>query len=141
MSKYKHWWFPNVARALKAYPALIAQKDALQRQKIIAKYSPDPRAGGSTRATENAALKDLPPGEAAIVDAISSALDEISRRRDGDEIIRLIDLVYFRQTHTLQGAALSLAMSERTAQRKNGDFIQLTAKKLGYLPHNGVSRP
>ena len=133
MSQYKHWWFPNVARALKAYPALIAQKDAIRRQNIIAKYSNEPRAGGSSRQTENIALKDLPPGEAAIVDAISSALDEISRRKDGDDIIRLIDLVYFRKSHTLQGAAMALAMSEITAKRKNGDFIRLTAKKLGYL--------
>lgn len=133
MSTYKHWWHPNVARALKAYPALIAKKDELRKQNIIAKYSPDPRAGGTSRATENIALKDLPPAEAALVDAISSALEEVSRRKDGDEIIRLIDLVYFRGTHTLYGAAAALNMTEVTAKRKNGDFIRTAAKKLGYL--------
>ena len=133
MSHYKHWWYPNISRALKAYPSLIAKKDELRKQNIIAKYSPDPRAGGTSRATENIALKDLPPAEAALVDAIESALDEISRRRDGEYIVRLIDLVSFRQTHTIQGAAAVLNMSEKTARRRHGDFIILTARKLGYM--------
>lgn len=133
MSKYRNWWYPNIARSLKAYPSLILKKDEIRRNCITAKYSGEPTGGGATRATEDIALRDLPPAEAAIVDAIESALDEISRRRDGDCIIRLIDLIYFRQSHTLQGAAMALNMSERTAQRKHGDFIVLTAKKLGYF--------
>lgn len=133
MSSYRHWWTPNVARALKEYPRLIAKKDELRKTALIAKYSTDPRNKNATRSTENIALKDLPPAEAATVDAISSALDEISRRRDGDEIIRLVDLVHFRRSHTLYGAAMVLNMSEITAKRKNGDFIKLVAKKLGYM--------
>ena len=133
MSSYRHWWTPNVARALKEFPALIAKKDELRKTSIIAKYSSDPWSGTAQRTTENIALTDLPPAEAALVDAIESALDEISRRRDGDEILRLIDLVHFRRSHTLYGAAVALNMSEITAKRKNGDFIRLVAKKLGYL--------
>ena len=133
MSSYRHWWQPNVARALKEYPALIAKKDEIRRIALIAKYSADPRSGNASRSTENIALKDLPPAEAALVDAIDGALEEISRRRDGDEIIRLIDLVHFRRSHTLYGAAMVLNMSEITAKRKNGDFIRLVAKRLGYL--------
>ena len=133
MSRYKHWWYPNVARALKAYPALILKKDEIRRNSIIAKYSSDPRAGGATRSTEDVALRDLPPGEAAIVDAIEAALDEVSRRRDGFEVVRLVDLVYFRRSHTIQGAAMVTNLTEITARRKLGDFINLVAKKLCYL--------
>ncbi len=133
MSHYRHWWYPNISRALKAYPSLIAKKDEIQRLNIIAKYSGEPSGGGASRSTEEIAIRDLPPAEAALVDAIGSALDEISRRRDGDYIVRLIDLVYFRQTHTIQGAAAVLNMSEKTARRRHGDFIILTARKLGYL--------
>lgn len=133
MSRYKHWWYPNVARALKAYPALILKKDEIRRNSIIAKYSSDPRAGGATRSTEDVALRDLPPGEAAIVDAIAAALDEVSRRRDGFEVVRLVDLVYFRRSHTIQGAAIATNLTEITARRKLGDFINLVAKKLCYL--------
>ena len=140
MSRYKYWWYPNIARALKAYPGLIAKKDDIQRQNIIARYSAEPSGVGASRSTEDIALRDLPPAEAALVDAISSALDEASHRRDGEYIVRLIDLVYFRQTHTIQGAATALHMTEKTARRKHGDFITTTAKKLGYLK-NGQSRP
>lgn len=133
MSHYRHWWYPNISRALKAYPSLIAKKDDIQRCNIIAKYSGEPSGGGASRSTEEIAIRDLPPAEASLVDAISSALDEVSRRRDGDYIVRLIDLVYFRQTHTIQGAAAVLHMSEKTARRRHGDFIILTARKLGYL--------
>lgn len=133
MSKYRHWWYPNIARELRAYPALLAKKDALRGQTVTAKYSPDPKGGGASRSTENIALKDLPPREAASVDAISSALDEVARRKDGGDIIKLVDMVYFRRSHTIQGAALTLSMTEITAKRKNGDFITLVAKKLGYL--------
>lgn len=133
MSRYRHWWYPNIARELKAYPALLAKKDALRGQTVIAKYSPDPKGGGASRSTENIALKDLPPREAASVDAISSALDEVARRKDGGDIIKLVDMVYFRGSHTIQGAAIALNMTEITARRKNGDFITSVAKKLGYL--------
>lgn len=134
MSRYKHWWYPNIARALKEYPQLVLKKDELRKNLITAKYSPEPRGGSAARSTENVALKDLPPAEAALVDAIDSALDEISRRKDGIEIVRLVDLVYFRRSHTIQGAAMVTNLSEVTARRKLGDFITLVAKKLCYLP-------
>lgn len=40
-------------------------------------------------------------------------------------------MVFFEQTHTLQGAALALNVSYGTAKNWHNDFIKLTAKKYG----------
>ena len=52
---------------------------------------------------------------------------------DGAERIRLIDLVLWKRTHTLQGAALACYVSERTAQEWHRQFIRLVGQKRGLL--------
>ena len=66
--------------------------------------------------------------------AVSRALEETSTLPGGADRRRLIDLVFFAQTHTLEGAAQQLHCSVRTARRWHTDFIRLVAKKYGLLP-------
>ena len=65
--------------------------------------------------------------------AVKAAIEETEQLADGAERIRLIDLVLWKRTHTLQGAALACYVSERTAQEWHRQFIRLVGQKRGLL--------
>lgn len=74
-------------------------------------------------------------------EAIEIAIRETGQLIDGAERIKLIDLIYWRRTHTLQGAALAVHVSERTAQEWHRKFIRLVAQKRGLLRKDCVKKP
>ena len=63
--------------------------------------------------------------------AVSAAVRETEARENGQARLAIIQMMYFRNTHTLQGAADIVHVSSRTARRWNWDFIMLTAKHMG----------
>ena len=65
--------------------------------------------------------------------AVKAAIEETEQLADGAERLRLIDLVLWKRTHTLQGAALACYVSERTAQEWHRQFIRLVGQKRGLL--------
>lgn len=65
--------------------------------------------------------------------AVEAAVKETEQLADGGERLRLIDLVLWNRTHTLQGAALACYVSERTAQEWHRQFIRLVGQKRGLL--------
>ena len=50
---------------------------------------------------------------------------------DGAERMALVDMIFWRRSHTLTGAAGVCHVSERTAQRWHADFIWLVAREFG----------
>lgn len=65
--------------------------------------------------------------------AVEAAIKETEQLADGGERLRLIDLVLWKRTHTLQGAAPACYVSERTAQEWHRQFIRLVGQKRGLL--------
>lgn len=65
--------------------------------------------------------------------AVEDAIAETEQLIDGAERLRLIDLVLWKRTHTLQGAAMAVYVSERTAQEWHRQFIRLVGQKRGLL--------
>ena len=65
--------------------------------------------------------------------AVEAAISDTEQLIDGSERLRLIDLVLWKRTHTLQGAALACYVSERTAQEWHRQFIRLVGQKRGLL--------
>jgi hypothetical protein len=65
--------------------------------------------------------------------AVEEAIAETEQLVDGVERLRLIDLVLWKRTHTLQGAAMAVYVSERTAQEWHRQFIRLVGQKRGLL--------
>jgi hypothetical protein len=65
--------------------------------------------------------------------AVEEAIAETEQFVDGAERLRLIDLVLWKRTHTLQGAAMAVYVSERTAQEWHRQFIRLVGQKRGLL--------
>lgn len=132
MSKYRHWWRPNVERALRVYPYLKAAKQAAQAQSVTPSYSGMPRGGGTSRSTENAALRHFSPQEEKLLDAVDRAIAEISRHRDGAEVLNIVKMVDFDRRYTVEGAAMALYMHRVTASEKRTRFIDLVGKYMDF---------
>ncbi len=132
MSKYRHWWRPNVERALRVYPYLKAAKQAAQEQSITPSYTGMPRGGGISRTTENAATRHFSAQEEKILDAVDRAIAEVSKHRDGQEVLRIVEMVDFKRSHTLEGAAMALFMHRVTASDKRTRFVDLVGKYMDF---------
>lgn len=123
-------WRDQARRAAQAYPRLHEALTELHRMSVTPRMSGMPSGGGSGRAVEDAALRQLPPDEQIAHDAVEHALRMQELFRTAVKRRRLVELVYWRRTHTVFGAGVELGVSEETAKRWNSDFLLCVA---GYL--------
>lgn len=65
--------------------------------------------------------------------AVEAAIEQTNAYPDGRERLTLVSLVFWKRTHTLEGAAMAVNVSDRTARRWHTDFIRLVAKEYGLL--------
>lgn len=82
--------------------------------------------------------KKKPPGdrtdkESRLVDIVDRTLAEIERMRDGRHRVQLIRMTYFDRSHTLYGAAMTIPVSKRQAEKWSSQFMNLLSYKLGLL--------
>lgn len=63
--------------------------------------------------------------------AIESAIEETNRLVDGADRMKVVELVFFKETHTLAGSAVHVPCSIDTAQKYHADFIRLVGEKRG----------
>lgn len=133
MSKPRELWWGYVKNVVRTYPELEQELKELRRTKVTPNYNATGGSGGPSKTTENAALRELEPKKQQRFDAVAAALRKTRRLRDGSSRCRLIDLVYFRKSHTLQGAADSCHVSFGTAKIWNQNFLRLVASELDLL--------
>lgn len=65
--------------------------------------------------------------------AVRKAVNETRAMQDGEERLKFIRLVFWDKTHTLEGAAMAVNCSDRTARRWHTDFIKCVARNYGLL--------
>ena len=65
--------------------------------------------------------------------AVQRALEQTVQMDNGKERLRVVDLVFLKQTHTLEGAALMVPCSYMTAKRWVQQFIKAVARNFGLL--------
>ena len=86
------------------------------------------------------ALRDYPKakqrGDPTITDAVDTALAMQKEYYNGDDRLRMVDMVYFRQTHTLVGASVECGYSIETVKKWNLEVI--TAVYVGLLKGQGA---
>lgn len=131
----RYGWWSYAKYMARNYPNLCEELRQLQSTSTTANYSGEPRAGSDTsRGTESAALRQLSPVKQKEHDSVEHAL-EIARGKPGNGRLRtsLVDLVFFRQTHTLEGAAQRLHISYGTAKNYAHDFLCDIARFYGML--------
>lgn len=63
--------------------------------------------------------------------AIEETIEETLKLVDGKDRVKVIDLVFFKGTLTLTGAAMKIPCSFDTAQKYHADFIRLLGEKRG----------
>lgn len=63
--------------------------------------------------------------------AVKDAIEQTKSLSDGTERLKLIDLVFWKQSHTLFGASYQCNISYETAVKWHGDFIKAVGKNLG----------
>ena len=119
---------------LKAYPELCAKLQQLKEQHITVSYEPSGGGkGGISRPTERAALAELRGTEGKEYNAVRQAIEYTSKLRNGAERNALIDMVFFKKSHSLEGAAMALFVSYSTAKKWHKEFILAVADFYGLL--------
>ena len=110
MSKPRYDWWSYVKGMIRRYPELRRRYGALREGRLTADYSGMPRGGGDGRAVETT-----------------------EHYRNGQERLKVIELVLWKKTHNLQGAALQIPCHVDTAKVWHGDFIRLVASYYGLM--------
>ena len=133
MRRYRDNWRSYATNAMRDYLRYKAVEKEAHSQKITAQYNKG-RAGGSgaSRTTETAALRSgLTRQQERELDAVERAVRSTRRGPDGKLRVKVVEMVYFRGTHTIEGAAQSVHVSYSTAWRWTDNFIRLVGQNLG----------
>ena len=131
MSKPREKWWSYVKNMIRNYPELKLKYEALHEPSLSINLTGLPTAHNPTSSVERVALRELNPTEQKEYDAVTEAINVTKRMYCSAERLKIIELLYFRQTHTLEGAAMQAHVSIPTAKRWNGAFIYLVAEKYG----------
>ena len=133
MSKPRYRWWGFVRRMIRDYPSLKKDLADLHSQSVTADYSGMPKGGGTGRGVESIALKQLPPDDQQVYDAVTRAVTVTQLRPDGKERMALITMMYWsKKCLTAKASASCLHIAEITAKRWHGDFVTLVAKCYGF---------
>lgn len=133
MSKPRYGWWPYVKNMIRRYPALKEAHDELRKQKLTASYNAQIVYKGPGRPVERSATRSMGKTMQKEFEAVRGAVEALEMMPEGERRIALIDLVYWRKSHTLHGAAIKCHVSYRTARRWHTEFIYLVAEKYGFF--------
>lgn len=89
-------------------------------------------SGPPSSPVERCVIHDLPPREQRRFDAVDSAIRRTQERHPADckPRLEIIELVYFKGTHTLAGAAIKVGCHPNTASAWQAEFIRMVAQEL-----------
>lgn len=132
MSKARYNWWGYVQNMIRDYPRYCAKLDVLHQQTVTANYSGMP-GGGTSRATEKTALRELSTPEQRQYDSVRRAVEKTAKMHDGKPMLELVSMVYWKRSHTVNGAAIALNVSYTTANRWKRMFIYSVAEFYGLI--------
>ena len=66
-------------------------------------------------------------------DTVRKAVEQTKTMIDGKNRIQVISMTLWKRTHTVDGSAIALHLSERTAQRYRWQFVALVGMHYGFL--------
>ena len=134
MSKPRYGWWSYAKYMARNYPILCRELEDKQSISTTSNYSSSHRGSGEARGTEAAARRQLSPVKMREYEAVRKAV-EASRSVPGNGHLRvkLVEMVYFKRTHTLGGVCHALHISYGTAKNYNNEFLCGVAKNFGLL--------
>ena len=119
-------------KVIRLYPTRKKEYEQLHEQSITANLSGMPGGGGVSRSVEGIALRELPYNKQREYDAVNKALEVTRKLPNGDQRIKIIDLVYWKRSHTLDGAGYKVGYASTTTRQINAEFVRLVGKLYGY---------
>lgn len=135
MSKPRYRWWGYVRNVIRAYPELKKEYESIHEQSVTANISGMPGTSGVSRGTENIATRELTKTKQKEYDAVTKAIEITGRLPNGKQVLRIIELVYWKRTHTVEGAAMKSGYSVDRGKQLHGDFIRLVAKNYGLMEY------
>lgn len=133
VSKPRYDWWPYVKGMIRRYPELAREYEDLHSQAVTQAYTGMPGGGGDGRAMESVAIRELPGIHQREYEAVRRAIAATERYPNGRSRLKVVKLVLWDRSHTLEGAALAVPCSIATAKRWHGEFITLVASYYGLL--------
>ncbi len=118
---------------IRRWPALKELHNDLHAVSGIANYTGMPGNPNPARSTEDIAVRDLPGTARREYEAVRRTIAATERYKNGRDRLKIIKLVYWDKTHTLEGAALSVPCSIQTAWKWNQEFIRMVASHFGLM--------
>lgn len=132
MSKPRYRWWGYVKNIIRAYPEMEKRLQEIKEPTITANTSGSSGCGkGVSRAVESAALRELPREEQREYEAVRQAVLITQQMRTGRDRLKLIELCYWKKSHTLEGAADKIHISYDTARNYQWEFIMQVAYQKG----------
>ena len=131
MSRPRYYWWSYIKAVIRHYPQLCQEWEELKTVSASANYDAVGHGSGISKPTEQVALKLLPRVKQQEFDAVREALQETEKMPDGRPKLELIRLVYWKKSHTVDGAGYAIGISSRTARRWHANFVYLVAEKYG----------
>lgn len=133
MSKPRYPWWGYVRNMIKAYPDRKREHEELHRQSLTAQINGMPGGGGASRSTENIAVRELPFTKQREYEAVKRAIETTQNFPNGKQRMKIIDLVYWKKSHTVEGAAMKAGYSPDRGKQLHGEFVRLVAKYYGLM--------
>ena len=134
MSKPRYIWWPYVKSAIRLYPDRKKYLEDMDGIQITASLTGMPRSGGTSRKTEDCAMRQrLSDTVQREYDAVCAAIQATERYKNGRDRLEVVRMVLWDRTHTIAGAALTIPVDERAAKGWHSDFIRCVADKMGML--------
>ena len=118
---------------IRAYPELERRATEQPTGSLTAKYGPTAPSGGEGRPVEGVAVKRLSGRDMAEYEAVRAAIRDTAKLPNGEMRLRIIELVYWKRSHTLTGAGYAVGYAERQTRKFHGEFIRTVAFHLGLL--------
>ena len=137
MSKPRHPWWGYIRNVIRAYPARKREYEQLHEQSVTANMTGMPGGGDVSRGTEDIAIRELPYTRQREYEAVKRAIDATWRLHNGRERLKIIELVYWKKSHTLDGAALAVGYGYDRARQMHGEFVRLVAANYGLMDNEG----
>ena len=134
MSKPRYGWWSYAKYMARNYPNLCLELKDKQSISTTSNYSSSHRGSGEARGTESAAMRQLSQVKMREYEAVRKAVEAAGAvPGNGYLRVKLVEMVYFKRTHTLEGVCQVLHISYGTAKNYNHDFLCCVAKNFGLL--------
>lgn len=129
-------WWTHCVLIVKRYPATASKLRSLfaEEPPVTPQLSGAPSGSSFSRKTEAAAIRAT-PGETELrhYSAVSRALEITRSYPNGSQRVRIVELLIWANSHTVEGAAAAVGYSPAAVKEFRAAFLGLVAVLLGFV--------